>query len=114
MSAAQHCPVAASLGRHLAAAGHDESLRLAIESETDLMLTGAEQLAAVGRALLDDVMFQQDEALLHELSLMLGTIVRAAYDRQPIGRLDVLFPHVAAWALAHVDQRVDCIVKKAA
>lgn len=104
-------PVITDLGRYLAAQGRDESLRLAIENETDMLLATPEGRREVGRRLIEDL---DAPGVYGELEQMLGDLIAAAKDGREVGRIDQLYPRVCGWALAQVEKHAEEIVMKEA
>lgn len=104
-------PVITDLGRYLAAQDRDESLRLAIEHEADMLLATPEGRREVGRRLIEEL---DAPGVYGELEQMLGDLIAAAKDGREVGRIDQLYPCVSGWALAQVEKHAEEIVMKEA
>ena len=104
-------PVITDLGRYLAAQDRDESLRLAIEHEADMLLATPDGRREVGRRLIEEL---DAPGVYGELEQMLGDMITAAKDGREVGRIDQLYPRICGWALAQVEKHAEEIVMKEA
>lgn len=105
-------PVFNDLLRHQLHQHDAELAQLAHEHALSLQLADS---VAIGTLLLERIGDGgTPESVRENLAGLLGSAVRAAYDRRPLGEVGRTYPVFCGWALAQVDQCVADTLKEAA